>query len=227
MSYQYLNERERTGRLVNWHLLEDVEITDRGYPQMQPATLPDAVTHLVGFNEVLTDPNPTQGCVHFFLDDYQFDRVWRTPEVYVEQLERYPAALSPDFSLYTNYPVPLQQWDHYRNQLMGAWWQAQGLTVIPTVSWSDEASFAWCFDGLPEGGDAAVSTVGVLRQDETLLLFEHGLHAFIERKHPSRILLYGQMRAEIGAILCREGVKWRVFAHGQAERVKWRDKHGR
>jgi hypothetical protein len=53
------------------------------------------------------------------------------------------------------------QWQNiYRNMLVGAYWQHCGLTVIPTVSWSDERSFGFCFSGLEKGSAVAVSTNG-------------------------------------------------------------------
>lgn len=52
-------------------------------------------------------------------------------------------------------------YNHYRKHWLGAYWQDNGITVIPTISWSDKESFGWCFDGELVGGTVAVSSVYV------------------------------------------------------------------
>ena len=148
----FSNERMRTGQLVNWFLLDGLELTPAGYPVTQALSLPFGVDHLIGFNELLTCKHPENAGVHFFLDDYQFERFWRMPERYLYALEKCPLVIGPDFSLYTDFPAPIQHWNHSRNQLLTAWLQHNGVCTIPTASWSDEDSFRWCFDGISKGG---------------------------------------------------------------------------
>lgn len=112
----FSNERMRTGQLVNWFLLDGLELTPAGYPVTQALSLPFGVDHLIGFNELLTCKHPENAGVHFFLDDYQFERFWRMPERYLYALEKCPLVIGPDFSLYTDFPAPIQHWNHYRNQ---------------------------------------------------------------------------------------------------------------
>lgn len=164
----FSNERMRTGQLVNWFLLDGLELTPAGYPVTQALSLPFGVDHLIGFNELLTCKHPENAGVHFFLDDYQFERFWRMPERYLYTLEKCPLVIGPDFSLYTDFPAPIQHWNHYRNQLLTAWLQHNGVCAIPTASWSDEDSFRWCFDGISKGGAVAVSTVGCLVHKDAL-----------------------------------------------------------
>ncbi|WP_368221158.1 DUF4417 domain-containing protein, partial [Bifidobacterium sp. RTP21102st3_E2_RTP21102_210122] len=54
---------------------------------------------LQGFNYVLNKPDHEAG-VHFFLDDYQFERIWQRPDFYIEKLTDFDCVLTPDFSLY-------------------------------------------------------------------------------------------------------------------------------
>lgn len=103
----FSNERIRTGQLVNWFLLDGLELTPAGNPITRPQELPFGVDHLIGFNELLTCKHPENTGVHFFLDDYQFERFWRQPERYVAALARFPLVIGPDFSLYTDFPAPI------------------------------------------------------------------------------------------------------------------------
>ena len=158
----FSNERMRTAQLAGWFLLDGLELTPAGNPITQPQELPFGVDHLIGFNELLTCKHPESAGVHFFLDDYQFERFWRQPQRYLAALAKCPLVIGPDFSLYTDFPAPLQRWNHYRNQLLTAYLQRQGICAIPAAGWADDASFDWCFDGISPGGAVAVSTVGCL-----------------------------------------------------------------
>ena len=63
----------------------------------------------IGFNEVNTYKGKcTQTGVHFFLDDYQFERIWQRPTVYVRKLSKFKVIASPDFSLYIDYSTAMQ-----------------------------------------------------------------------------------------------------------------------
>lgn len=87
--------------------------------------------------------------VHFFQDDHKFDIVWSQPHKHLDRLKAYGCVLSPDFSMYTDFPVAVQIMQHYKKHWVARWWQEQGLTVIPTICWSTPDSYEWCFDGEP------------------------------------------------------------------------------
>lgn len=219
----FSNERMRTGGLVNWFLLDGMDLTPAGNPVTNPQVLPFGVDHLVGFNELLTCKHPENAGLHFFLDDYQFERFWRQPERYLRALSQFPLVIGPDFSLYTDFPEPLQRWNHYRNQLLTAWLQQQGVCAIPSARWSDEASFAWCFDGMAQGGAVAVSTVGCLVHKEAQQLFLQGLTECIRQLRPTEMLLYGSVTADIASLLQQHSIPWQTFPHSMAARRRARE----
>ena len=103
-----------------------------------------------------------------------------------------------------------------RKHLLGAYWQSNGITVIPTISWSDESSFDWCFDGEPVGGAVAVSSVGTQMNATARALFLAGYKEMLERLQPSQILFYGSIPAEcsgdkiIPILTFQDGLKRRV-----------------
>ena len=64
--------------------------------------------------------NYAKGCkdkngkgVHFFIDDYQFNRLWNAPDRYIEMLSGFTHVMSPDFSTYTDFPKAMQIYNHY------------------------------------------------------------------------------------------------------------------
>ena len=110
-------------------------------PEIEPTQFDNA--DFIGFNYAKSAKNCKDKAVHFFLDDYQFARVWTDPDRYIPVLQRFKYVLTPDFSLYTDFPKPLQIYNHYRKHWLGAYWQMHGINVIPTICWSDQDSFEW------------------------------------------------------------------------------------
>lgn len=144
----------------------------------------------ISFNQCLTEKDCNKN-VHFFIDDYQFERCWRNPEMYANILKKFCSVLSPDFSMWTDMPVALQLYNHYRKQYLGAYWQQRGVKVIPTINWSDESSFDFCFDGYEKKGTVAVSVLG---SKHCVNSFMRGYDKMIEILEPNQILVYGDLK---------------------------------
>lgn len=147
----------------------------------------------IGFNYAKSCRIPENKGVHFFIDDYQFVRLWNRPDVYLDLLGQFPCVCTPDFSTYLDFPKAMQIYNHYRKHWLGAYWQANGITVIPTISWSDKASFEWCFDGEPQDGTVAVSSVGTQMNKESRKLFLDGYNEMLARLQPKMIYFYGNV----------------------------------
>ena len=168
-------------------------------PQIESIQFNNA--EFIGFNYARNAKEPENKAVHFFLDDYQFTRVWTEPDRYIPMLQRFKYVLTPDFSLYTDFPKPLQIYNHYRKHWIGAYWQRLGINVIPTVCWSDQKSFEWCFDGEPTQSVVAVSSVGTQNNKEKKKCFLDGYHEMVERLQPTQIIFYGRVPDE-----CKENI---------------------
>ncbi|QXO14353.1 hypothetical protein SEA_CHASER_123 [Mycobacterium phage Chaser] len=133
------------------------------------------------------------GAVHFFLDDYRFETAFTSPERTVGRVLAVGGALTPDFSLWRDMPRAGQLWNVYRSRWCGAYWQSQGVRVIPTACWARSDTFDFCFDGLPQGGPVAVSALGVRANGEDRGVFRDGLAELVARVQPSCILSYGRL----------------------------------
>lgn len=171
------------------------------------------VKEWIPFNYVLTCKEPQEKGVHFFLDDYQFERVWNNIDKYTEVLQRFKAVMSPDFSMFTVNPKALQIYQHFRKHFIGAYWQANGLTVIPTINWAE--SFEWCFDGEPTNSVVAISTVGSMNSKANKEGFYKGYEEMKKRLQPKKILCYGTIPEEIKDEVQGIGCHWeRRFKNG-------------
>lgn len=129
--------------------------------------------------------------IHFYIDDYQFERVWNSPHEYMDKLARFDCCLTPDFSLYTEMPLAMQIWNTYRSRLIGQIMQTYGIDVVPTLSWCREDSLEFCFDGIEPGGTVSVSTIGVKTDDTASELWVAGMDEAIRKLHPECVVVYG------------------------------------
>ena len=199
----YGDERERTDNAYNLGIVDFTNMTD-DFWQMpvikNDGFIPD---DLIGFNYAKTSKNKNAG-IHFFVDDYQFERVWNKPDAYADVLSEYDCVLTPDFSLYLDMPMPTKIWNVYRSRQIGAYYQSLGLKVIPTMSWAEEATFEFCFRGVPKGSVVAVSTIGVKDDANALRVWRDGMAEMIRQIEPSTILVYGgELDFDYGSIEVR------------------------
>ena len=186
----YGDERERTNKAYNLDLVNYVDMTNDFWQMTVIENDGYVPTDLTGFNYAKTKKDKNTG-IHFFVDDYQFERVWNNPEKYVGILADYDCILSPDFSLYMDMPMPMKIWNVYRSRQVGAYYQSRGLRVIPTISWAEKETFEFCFKGIPKGSIVAISTIGVKQNEDARKIWEDGVAEMIRQIEPSTIIVYG------------------------------------
>lgn len=204
--------------MINFENLDKFSFTGVGkyeIPQIDPETkYPGG--EFVGMNYALTEKFPESKIMHCFVDDYQFIRYWNNPNKYLPMISKFSAVCSPDFSTYTDMPLAMQIYNHYRKHWLASYWQLNGITVYPTISWSDEKSYDWCFDGEPVGGVVAVSSVGTQKNKESKRLFLLGYEEMMKRLNPAWVIFYG---------IVPEECDWNVIrVSPEYEKVKERSK---
>lgn len=170
-------------------------VGEYGIPEIE-ATPYEGGYEFIGFNYASGCKDRENKGVHFFVDDYQFNRLWTNIDRYVPMLQQFRYVMTPDFSMYTDFPKVIQIYNHYRKYWVGAYLQEAGVKVIPTISWSTPDSFEWCFDGEPIGGTVAVSSVGCMNGKEKKKLFLAGYKEMVNRLQPESIIFYGKVPDE-------------------------------
>lgn len=187
----YGAERLKTDRAYNLDLVNVNDCNEAGFPSLLPCNArPEGMT---GFNyakSMKEEDKRGQAC-HFFLDDYQFERVWTRPKAYIDVLRGFDCVLTPDFSLYMDMPRPMQAWNRYRAQAVGHIWQGEGLQVVPTLSWAGADTFPFTFEGTPRHTTVATSTVGVKTNTQAQEIWHAGMRAALDTLEPTCVLLYG------------------------------------
>lgn len=190
-----------------------------GIPEIQPEHIDIRHIEWIPFNYAMTAKNRESKGLHFYLDDYQFQRLWNRPDDYIPLLKQFAAVCSPDFSQYTDMPPAMRMYNHYRKHWLAAYWQMHGIHVVPTICWSDSNSFDWCFDGEPTNAIVSISSVGTQADDESQRLFADGCREAIKRLNPTEILWYGK---------CPKEFDWNVVKiEPHYQEIVRRRKHGR
>lgn len=183
------NERERTINTYNLDLYNPNRVD--GKYQIPIIEKDNYIPkEIIGFNYAKTNKEKNVG-VHFYLDDYQFERIWNNPSDYLDILSEYECVFTPDFSLYMDMPMAMKLWNVYRSRLIGQFLQSYGIKVIPTISWAEQDTFEFCFDGILKGSIVSISTIGVKKDSESLNIWKNGVDEMIKKIKPSTILVYG------------------------------------
>lgn len=127
--------------------------------------------------------------VHFFIDDYHFEGVYRNPERSLARLSQYRFLLTPDYSSYSDMNYWRQMESIAHSRWGGAFWQDQGQVVIPTISWSDRRSYDFCFDGVEKHSVVAVGMIGCKRSKREFMC---GYNEMLYRIEPEAVICFGR-----------------------------------
>lgn len=161
-----------------------------GIPAMAPVEpVPDGIVW-EGFNYALTETAPAGKGLHFFLDDYQFERVWASPDRYLNLLSRFDYVIAPDFSQYGNWPGALNLYNHYRKMWCAAYWQECGIRVVPYVIYREDLA-AWALDGIPANAPICMSSVSDMNKKQRVSQLREEVEYVLGTLRPSQLLWYG------------------------------------
>ena len=163
---------------------------------------------LVPFSKAMSKTWKDFDCwVMFYEHDVKFERLWNNPKRYLEKLKRFKGVISPDFSLYRNMPLVMQQWNTYRSRALAVWFQNNGIEVIPNVRFNDERTYDFCFDGIEKFKTIAVGTHGCIKSRVDKDYFKKGLAELVKRLSPKTIIVYGATPDDIFKVYKDAGIE--------------------
>ena len=135
--------------------------------------------------------------MHFYENDAAFERLWRAPERYLPILKRFEGVIAPDFSLYRDMPLVMQQWNIYRSHAIAHWLQENDISVLANVRWGDRRTFDLCCAGVPKNATFAVGSHGCIKLLREREYFKRGLEYAVNQLSPRTIIVYGTTPDEI------------------------------
>lgn len=161
-----------------------------GFPVIEPysCSIPE---HFVRFDKRRKVTEPATTMLHFFMNDCDFSGVLHRPDLYIDELKLYHSVVFPDASQYMDMPWYRRMFNNCINKEIGQLWQKAGVRVVVNATWSDSASFSYCFDGLPTGCMVAVNSLGLNGNPFSVRLWRKGYEQMLERLRPSHIIRYG------------------------------------
>lgn len=145
--------------------------------------------------------------VHFFQDDFAFERIWRNPKKYLNILKKYNGVITPDFSLYRDMPLVMQAWNVYRSRAVGHWLQNNGVSVITNVRWGDERSFEFFCDGVPKEATIAIGTHGCIKNVVDRYFLVKAIDTIVEKLKPKVLVIYGSAPSYIFDKYKKQGIR--------------------
>ena len=150
--------------------------------------------------------------IHFYLDDWRFECVWRNPTRYVDSFRSFAGIITPDYSLYRDFPLCEQIHNVYRNRALGYWFGKQGIPIIPNVRWGNKETYEFCFDGIDKNSIVAIGTHGCIQGNENRHFFVDGLERMVQVLSPHTIIVYGAVPEDIFAPVKKQGIQLLPFA---------------
>ena len=155
---------------------------------------------LIPFSEAMENKcEESDAFVHFFEDDFRFERLWNNPRRYLSRLRQFAGVIMPDFSYAMDFPMPLKMWAAYRNRLLAAWMQHEGLTVIPSAR--AQPGCPWLLEGMPRGGTLAICGRALVKDVNERRRFLRDLRTTVEDLQPDAIAYYGSTAYGVGELL--------------------------
>ena len=135
--------------------------------------------------------------IHFYVHDYRFLPVLKSPERYLPALRKYAGVIGLDNSVYRDLPLAEQIHSIYLNRLFDFHLQRNGIPVIPNISWGDYRSFDFCFDGIEPHTTVAVSSYGCVRRKVDREFFLDGFARMLKCLRPDAVVFHGTVFEDI------------------------------
>ena len=161
---------------------------------------------LIAFSKAVHS-NEYDAWVHFYEYDTAFERLWNRPNTYLPILKKFKGVISPDFSVYRDMPLVMQQWNIYRSRAIGHWLQENGIPVIPNIRFGDDRTFELSCAGINKQGVIAVGSHGCIRILIESKCFISGLKYVVDTLEPKTIVVYGATPDEVFAQYREMGIE--------------------
>lgn len=134
--------------------------------------------------------------IHFYIDDAKFDgllsSIWLWPKKAFRVIKHFGGVITPDFSTYLDFPLPVKFYNTYRMRTFGYWLTTKGMVVINNVRWGSRSTWSFDFSGIPKGSAVAIGTVGGSpRKLADRERFNKGFDEMLKNLQPTTIIVIG------------------------------------
>lgn len=162
-------------------------------PIIEKYDVTDIPDRMIAFNDAISSSQKDRDAiVHFYIDDYRFQNIFRNPDRYIPLLKEYKYVIGPDRSQYIEMPWFSRYANCCMNKALTVYMQKCGVHIIANVTWSLPDSYDYSFSGIPRDSVIAINSNGVNAHRDSKYLWYKGYAEAVKRIQPSRIIRYGQ-----------------------------------
>lgn len=176
---------------LNIEWIRDLSFTGKYQMPKVKAYEGDLPQFLIPFYRLGNAQTVSGVCPCFYTVDSNFEKAWRRPREFVKTLMPYDFVLSPDYSVYLDFPRHIQTGNIFRNKALAAKWQKHGIPVIPSVSWTNVKHIEEDLEGWPIHSVIAINSTGLGRDKRAKHNWLKGYEATMDILKPTAILRYG------------------------------------
>lgn len=175
--------------------IEKAKYTAKGFPVIHGTQkIPEEIVLFTNMNKETSLIHAETKSIHSYQYDYLFEPAFSNKTKLLKKLEtlrKYQSIILPDFSVYFDMPLPMQQMQIYKSRAAGNFLMQNDIPIIPNIRWSTEQSYSFCFEGIDKNALVAVGSYGAFGNNRNKFYFEAGFYKMIEVLEPSAILIYG------------------------------------
>ena len=166
---------------------------------------------LVAFSDAMNKAWDDFDCtVHFFEDDFRIEPFWSNPRKYLPKLSKFDSVIGPDYSVCYDFPIPLKEWNAYRNQALSYWLQRSGVRVIPNVRCDPDKPDAY-LAGIPKHSTIAIGARACIKRRRDRDSFVKSVDAAVLYLEPNNVVWYGSEAYGVADHVRSLGVDFRSY----------------
>ena len=146
---------------------------------------------LVAFSDAMDPSWKDFDCfVHFFEDDSAIECFWHNPRAYIPKLEKFDGVIGLDYSVCWDFPVPLKEWNHFRNSASTYWLQQRGLIAVPQGR-CEPGNYLSVLAGFPKHSAIAIGARSMVRRREDRAVLKESVRLIVNYLEPTCLIWYG------------------------------------
>lgn len=184
--------------LYNLRLLDGLSSSNHyGLPKLK-GYIPSVISKPLAFHEargIWKKGMSLKGWfIHFYIDDAKFDCIRKSPEKYLAMFKAADFIVAPDFSTYSNYPLPVMLKNAYDNLLLAAYYERMGVKVVANAIWSRPIFYDLTYSGQPINRAIFVNSKSLRLNDKKgVKCWLHGYNETIIRLKPQMVVRFGKI----------------------------------
>ena len=149
-------------------------------------------------------------CGHGYVEDKYLAIAWNKPIWYASKLSLLDCVIEPNFSLREDYSYPQVITNLYKKRLLAAYWQKEGMMVIPDVAWHSKYIDV-CIEGCPKNSIITINSTGVCQDKKSVAVWKECYSYVVDTLSPIHIIRYGgilpEERADISTYFTNDNKK--------------------